>query len=343
MLLPPSVGYIQTAASFNHPDGWSRGDFALTVDDPPICTVGFMPQNQWRSPSDTSDVDTPDGLYCKLPQDSPLSVRGARNYPCMGHPGKRAPTVEICNSDKPFMPLAMRQHVLGPSPLDPNLLVPGHTTRRPGHRGPKNLRPGRGNTAATRGGPAGNTPRAAGSKSTTGHAGRSRATGAVVGQHVDAGSGLSAHSATRRPRAGRASPTAARRALTAGGSATTRHGQWCTAAGASKLVRGQGISTCAVGRGCPVRSAYRSLCRSGREVVPAVGSGNLDRAQEVAGLISDLKVLVASQPILSSRSGSSIPSHWFCPQAPLGPIVLSFPASTGDPIWNSPLPAGSTG
>jgi hypothetical protein len=64
-------------------------------------------------------------LYCKLPQDSPLAVRGARNYPCMGHPGKRAPTVEICNSDKPFMPLAMRQHVLGPSPLDPNLLAQG--------------------------------------------------------------------------------------------------------------------------------------------------------------------------------------------------------------------------
>jgi phospholipid/cholesterol/gamma-HCH transport system substrate-binding protein len=125
VLLPPSDSYIQTAASFNHPDGWSRGDFALTIDDPPICTVGFLPASQWRSPSDLSDVDTPDGLYCKLPQDSPLSVRGARNYPCMGHPGKRAPTVEICNSDKPYMPLAMRQHVLGPSPIDPNLLSQG--------------------------------------------------------------------------------------------------------------------------------------------------------------------------------------------------------------------------
>ena len=125
VLLPPSVAIIQTAASFNHPDGWSKGDFALTIDDPPICTVGFMPQSQWRSPSDTSDIDTPDGLYCKLPQDSPLSVRGARNYPCMGHPGKRAPTVEICNSDKPFIPIAMRQHILGPYPLDPNLLSQG--------------------------------------------------------------------------------------------------------------------------------------------------------------------------------------------------------------------------
>jgi virulence factor Mce-like protein len=125
VLLPASVAYISTAASMNWPDGKSRGDFALTIDDPPICTVGFLPPSQWRSPSDTSDMDTPDGLYCKLPQDSPLAVRGARNYPCMGHPGKRAPTVEICNSDKPYMPLAMREHVLGPSPIDPNLISQG--------------------------------------------------------------------------------------------------------------------------------------------------------------------------------------------------------------------------
>ena len=125
VLLPPAVAITQTAGPFNHPEGWAKGDFSFTVDDPPICTVGFLPPNMWRSPSDTSDIDTPDGLYCKLPQDSPLSVRGARNYPCMGHPGKRAPTVEICNSDKPFIPLAMRQHVLGPYPLDPNLLAQG--------------------------------------------------------------------------------------------------------------------------------------------------------------------------------------------------------------------------
>src|SRR3984957_2447526 len=125
VLLPSAVAIEQAARGENHPDGKAVGDFAATVDDPPICTVGFMPPNTWRSPDDTSDIDTPDGLYCKLPQDSPMAVRGARNYPCMGHPGKRAPTVEICNSDKPFMPLAMRQHTLGPYPLDPNLLAQG--------------------------------------------------------------------------------------------------------------------------------------------------------------------------------------------------------------------------
>ena len=125
VLLPPLVAVEQTANGPNWPNGLTHGDFALTVDDPPICTVGFLPQSSWRSPDDETDIDTPDGLYCKLPQDSPISVRGARNYPCMDKPGKRAPTVEICKSDQPFMPLAMRQHVLGPSPVDPNLLAQG--------------------------------------------------------------------------------------------------------------------------------------------------------------------------------------------------------------------------
>lgn len=125
VLLPPIVAALQGAGPKNRPDGLPIGDFAITVDDPPICTVGFLPPSQWRSPADTSVIDTPDGLYCKLPQDSALSVRGARNYPCMDRPGKRAPTVEICQSDKPYEPLAMKQHVLGPSPLDPNLLSQG--------------------------------------------------------------------------------------------------------------------------------------------------------------------------------------------------------------------------
>ena len=125
VLFPPFVGNILSEAPDHNPTGLGQGDFALTEGDPPSCTVGFLPPNQWRSPNDTTEVDTPDGLYCKLPQDSPLAVRGARNYPCMGKPGKRAPTVQICDSDKPYQPLAMREHLLGPYPLDPNLIAQG--------------------------------------------------------------------------------------------------------------------------------------------------------------------------------------------------------------------------
>lgn len=122
-------GIIAAQQSFglptNNPTGLPAGDFALTISDPNPCTTGFLPPSQWRSPEDETTLDTPDGLYCKLPQDSPLNVRGARNYPCIEHPGKRAPTVQLCNDPKGYQPLAMRDHLLGPYPFDPNLISQG--------------------------------------------------------------------------------------------------------------------------------------------------------------------------------------------------------------------------
>lgn len=126
VLLPNYVGQLQTyGMGRNNPTGESVGDFSLTISDPPACTVGFLPPSSWRSPADLTDVDTPDGLYCKLPQDSPIAVRGARNYPCMGVPGKRAATVQDCEGDRSFQPLAQRQNALGPYPIDPNLISQG--------------------------------------------------------------------------------------------------------------------------------------------------------------------------------------------------------------------------
>jgi hypothetical protein len=125
VLFPAYLSAANAAAPQNNPTGIPMGDFHASLGDPPACTVGFLPPSQWRSPADQSDIDTPPDLYCKLPQDSPIGVRGVRNDPCMGHPGKRAPTVEICDSDKPYEPLAMRQHVLGPYPFDPSLASQG--------------------------------------------------------------------------------------------------------------------------------------------------------------------------------------------------------------------------
>jgi virulence factor Mce-like protein len=125
VLLPPYVAGFGALSPTNNPYGLSFGAFSLMNGDPPPCTVGFLPPSQWRSPADETVIDTPDDLYCKLPQDSPIAVRGVRNSPCMGKPGKRAPTVEICDSDKPYEPLAMRQHAIGPYPFDPNLISQG--------------------------------------------------------------------------------------------------------------------------------------------------------------------------------------------------------------------------
>jgi len=125
VLLPPYIAQIQTYLPVNNPVGLPNGEFSLGLGDPPSCTVGFLPPSAWRSPADLTTVDTPDNLYCKLPQDSPIAVRGARNYPCLNHPGKRAPTVELCNDPNGYQPLAQRQHALGPYPLDPNLISQG--------------------------------------------------------------------------------------------------------------------------------------------------------------------------------------------------------------------------
>lgn len=125
VMLPPLVAMYQAAVGDNNATGIPVGDFRISVDDPPACTVGFLPPSQRRNPADTTTIDTPDGMYCKLPQDSPISVRGVRNTPCMDKPGKYAPTVAICKSDKPYQPLAARQHTLGPTPFDPNLVGQG--------------------------------------------------------------------------------------------------------------------------------------------------------------------------------------------------------------------------
>ena len=125
VLVPPFVAQIQTYAPTTSPTGLPNGDFSMGLGDPAACTVGFLPPSSWRNPADTTVIDTPDGLYCKLPQDSPVAVRGARNYPCQEHPGKRAPTVELCNDPNGFQPLAQRQHVTGPYPIDPNLVAQG--------------------------------------------------------------------------------------------------------------------------------------------------------------------------------------------------------------------------
>ncbi|GAA4545039.1 MCE family protein [Mycobacterium paraffinicum] len=125
VLLPPFVAAIEVSTAPKSPIGYAKGDFGVVISDPPGCTVGFLPPSEWRSPADLTIADTPDGLYCKLPQDSPIAVRGARNYPCIEHPGKRAPTVEICDSDKPYEPLALRQHAFGTYPLDPSLISQG--------------------------------------------------------------------------------------------------------------------------------------------------------------------------------------------------------------------------
>ncbi|QLL05275.1 MCE family protein [Mycobacterium vicinigordonae] len=96
--------------------------FNLNLNLPPPCTTGFLPAQQQRVPTFQDAPDRPPGdLYCRVPQDSPLNVRGARNIPCETVPGKRAPTVKLCESAESFIPLNGGNNWKG----DPNATLSG--------------------------------------------------------------------------------------------------------------------------------------------------------------------------------------------------------------------------
>jgi phospholipid/cholesterol/gamma-HCH transport system substrate-binding protein len=97
-------------------------DFNLNLNLPPPCNTGFLPVRQQRSPSDQDYPERPAGeLYCRVPQDSDLNVRGVRNIPCENNPAKRAPTVEMCESDEQYVPLNDGYNWKG----DPNATLSG--------------------------------------------------------------------------------------------------------------------------------------------------------------------------------------------------------------------------
>ncbi|RDI66210.1 MCE family protein [Nocardia pseudobrasiliensis] len=103
VVFPPLIAALMTSASTAPSKYGAVVDFALGLNDPPGCTTGFLPPEQWRSPADFSTPDTPES-YCKIPQNSQTSVRGIRNFPCEDVPGKRAPTPEICHDPRGYVP-----------------------------------------------------------------------------------------------------------------------------------------------------------------------------------------------------------------------------------------------
>src|SRR3984893_8335537 len=110
VLLPESVaaGSAGIVANANTKQAY-RGQylsFNLNLNLPPPCTTGFLPAQQQRIPTFEDYPNRPAGdLYCRVPQDSPFNVRGARAAPCETVPGKRAPTVALCESNEQYVPL----------------------------------------------------------------------------------------------------------------------------------------------------------------------------------------------------------------------------------------------
>lgn len=132
VLLPAGVEALQGAGLANRDTKQDyRGlylSFNLNLNLPPPCTTGYLPARQMRPPSEVDYPDRPAGyLYCRVPQDSMFNVRGARNLPCAERPGKRAPTVEMCESDEEYVPLNDGFNWKG----DPNATLSGQPVPQP--------------------------------------------------------------------------------------------------------------------------------------------------------------------------------------------------------------------
>ena len=103
VILPQGATVSQAATIF---PGQGLLHVGLGLGTPPPCLTGFLPASEWRAPADTTTAPLPDGLYCKIPKDTPANVvRGARNYPCADVPGKRAATPADCRGNAPYEPL----------------------------------------------------------------------------------------------------------------------------------------------------------------------------------------------------------------------------------------------
>jgi len=110
VLLPQSMSMLQAGfvANLNTKQDYHGYylNFQMNLNLPPPCTTGFLPAQQQRVSSFEDYPDRPPGdLYCRVPQDSPFNVRGARNIPCETVPGKRAPTVKMCESSEQYVAL----------------------------------------------------------------------------------------------------------------------------------------------------------------------------------------------------------------------------------------------
>lgn len=129
---PALFAAIITSAGGQPQDEGAKLDFKLDLNDPPPCNTGFLPPPLMRTPADETVRELPRDMYCKVPQNDPTAVRGARNYPCQEFPGKRAPTVQLCRDPRGYVPIGSNPWRGPPIPYGTpvtnglNILPPNH-------------------------------------------------------------------------------------------------------------------------------------------------------------------------------------------------------------------------
>jgi phospholipid/cholesterol/gamma-HCH transport system substrate-binding protein len=105
VIFPALQAALLTIAGQLPAEEGGKQDFKISINDPPPCNTGFLPPTAIRTPGDTTLRELPTDLYCKVAQNDPTVVRGARNYPCQEFPGKRAPTIQLCRDPKGYVPI----------------------------------------------------------------------------------------------------------------------------------------------------------------------------------------------------------------------------------------------
>lgn len=105
VVFPALMAALITVAGGSPIEEGAKLDFKIDLHDPPPCVVGFLPFTEMRSPADETVRELPKDMYCKAAQNDSTAIRGARNYPCMEYPGKRAPTIQLCRDPKGFVPI----------------------------------------------------------------------------------------------------------------------------------------------------------------------------------------------------------------------------------------------
>ncbi|MGP3706898.1 MCE family protein [Gordonia paraffinivorans] len=98
VLYPRLTASLITALNTGTNNFGANVNFSLGFQDRPVCNIGFLPKEQWRFQSAQDARELPPGMLCRVPQNSNIAVRGARNYPCAEFPGRRAPTPAECRT-----------------------------------------------------------------------------------------------------------------------------------------------------------------------------------------------------------------------------------------------------
>lgn len=135
VIYPALVSSLITAIEGARESGQIKVDFNLQINETPPCTTGFLPAEDRRSPADLSVPPLINGIYCKVPMDSQIAARGARNLPCMEFPGRRGASPEECRAGN-YVPEGHNPpntSEVGPPGNNPNAynVVPSSTSGEP--------------------------------------------------------------------------------------------------------------------------------------------------------------------------------------------------------------------